>query len=68
MEEKKKEYTILGVADSIGAIKCILYDRTNKSTLQKGNSVILINYIYKKGAIVVHNLNQAVQSHEDFQL
>lgn len=29
------------------AIKCILYDRTKETTLQKGNSVILMNYIFK---------------------
>lgn len=44
---EKKEYKIIGVADSTGAIKCILYDRTKENTLQKGNSVILMNYIFK---------------------
>lgn len=44
---EKKEYKIIGVADSTGAIKCILYDRTKEKTLQKGNSVILMNYIFK---------------------
>lgn len=44
---EKMEYKIIGVADSTGAIKCILYDRTKENTLQKGNSVIFMNYIFK---------------------
>lgn len=43
---ERKEYKIIGVADSTGAIKCILY-RSKETTLQKGNSVILMNYIFK---------------------
>lgn len=43
----EKKYKIIGVADSTGAIKCILYDKTKETTLQKGNSVILMIYIYK---------------------
>lgn len=47
VDGEKKEYKIIGVADSTGAIKCILYDKTKETTLQKGNSVILMNYIFK---------------------
>lgn len=57
---EKKEYKIIGVADSTGAIKCILYERTKEKTLQKGNSVILMNYIFKtepsESIIITKNL------------
>lgn len=44
---EKKEYKIIGVVDSIGVIKCILYDRIKEKILQKGNLVIFMNYIFK---------------------
>lgn len=52
---EKKEYKIIGVADSTGAIKCILYDRTKEKTLQKGNSYELH---LQKRAIRVNNHNK----------
>lgn len=60
VDGEKKEYKIIGVADSTGAIKCILYDKTKETTLQKGNSVILMNYIFKtepsESIIITKNL------------
>ncbi|XP_062580032.1 uncharacterized protein LOC134242041 [Saccostrea cucullata] len=44
---EKKEYRVLGVADRTLAMKAILYDMTKENMVEEGNSVILMNYIYK---------------------
>lgn len=41
------EKKVIGVTDSRGHTKCILYDRTTENTFQKRNSVIFMNYILK---------------------
>ena len=56
---KKKEYKVLGIADETMAMRATLYDFTKKGTLTPGNSVIILNYIFKtepsEGIVITKN-------------
>lgn len=55
---EKKEYKIIGVADSTGAIKCILYDRTKEKNFAEGKLSNSYELHLQNRAIRVNNHNK----------
>lgn len=53
---EKKEYTVVGLADTTDAIKGMVYDTSKLNNMQASATIILMNYIFKnenEGTVVI---------------
>lgn len=62
---EKKEYTVVGLADTTDAIKGMVYDSSKLNNMQASATIILMNYIFKnenEGTVVITKTTKVLKT------